>query len=156
MQWNYALWPSMKIPGSVSGKCAAHWNMIQKHHKGPLQPRKYHPKVSNPNELCTCCIYTNQLAIGFVKIRYLHKWGWDFFWREWAVIFKPTAKGTAAMCCFLIFESSLVISYMRWKLKILQTVSRPLRLRMKKNARPINRKFWGLMTSIEKPLKKKM
>ena len=69
---------------------------------------------------------------------------------------QKTSKDTAAMCCFLIFDSSLVISYMLWKLKILQTVSRPLRLRMKKNTRPINRKFWGLMKSIEKPLKKKM
>ena len=69
---------------------------------------------------------------------------------------QKTSKDTAAMCCFLIFDSSLVISYMRWKLKILQTVSRPLRLRMKKNARPINRKFWGLMKSTDKPLKKKM
>ena len=40
-----------------------------KHHKGPLQPRKYHSKVSN--EQCTCYMYTNQLAKGFAKIRYI-------------------------------------------------------------------------------------
>ena len=66
------------------------------------------------------------------------------------------SEDTAAMCCFLMFYSNLVISYMQWKLKILQVVSRSLSLQMKKNARPINKKFWGLMMSIDKPLKKKM
>ena len=51
-----------------------------------------------------------------------------------------------------MFDSNLVISYMRWKLKILQAISRLLSLQMKKNAR----KFWGLMKSIDKPLKKKL
>ena len=37
-------------------------------------------------------------------------------------------ESIAAMFCFLMFGSSLVISYMRWKLKILQDVSRPLSL----------------------------
>ena len=50
---------------------------------------------------------------------------------------QKTSEGIVVMCCFLMFDSSLVISYMRWKLKILQTVSRPLSLRM----RNINRKF---------------
>ena len=50
---------------------------------------------------------------------------------------QKTLEDTASMCCFLMFDSSLVISHMRWKLKVLQAVSGPLRLQM----RPINRKF---------------
>ena len=50
---------------------------------------------------------------------------------------QKTSKDIVVMCCFLMFDSSLVISYMRWKVKVLQTVSRPLSLRM----RNINRKF---------------
>ena len=32
---------------------------------------------------------------------------------------QKTSEGIAVMCYFLMFDSSLVISYMRWKLKIL-------------------------------------
>ena len=55
--------------GFVAGACVAHWNMIQKHHKSPLQPRKYYPKVLN--EQCTCCMYTCGLAKRFAKIQLL-------------------------------------------------------------------------------------
>ena len=54
---------ALEYDAKTSKKC--------KHHKGPLQPRKDHPKVSI--EHCTCCMYTNQLAKGFAKIRYLHQ-----------------------------------------------------------------------------------
>ena len=47
------------------------------------------------------------------------------------------SESTVAMCCFLIFGSSLVIGHMTWTLKVLQAVSRPLSLRMK----PINRQL---------------
>ena len=33
MEENYALWPSMKSPGSAPAKCVARWNMMQKHQK---------------------------------------------------------------------------------------------------------------------------
>ena len=52
-----------------------------------------------------------------------------------------TSEDTVSMYFFLMFHSSLVIGHMRWKLKVLQIVPRPLRLQM----RPIN-----------KPLKIKM
>ena len=45
-----------------------------------------------------------------------------------------TLEDTAVMCCFLMFDSSFVISYMRWKLKILQTVSRPLSLQIRRTS----------------------
>ena len=45
-------------------------------------------------------------------------------------------------CCNVLFphlDSNLVIRYMRWKLKILKAVPRPLSLQMKKNARSIKK-----------------
>ena len=54
---------------------------------------------------------------------------------------QKNSQGTAAMCCFLMFDRTLVISYTRLKLKIIQVVPRPLSLQI----RPIN-----------KPLKKEM
>ena len=44
---------------------------------------------------------------------------------------QETSEDTASLYCFLMFGSSLVISHMRWKLKVLQVVFRPLRLQMK-------------------------
>ena len=58
---------------------------------------------------------------------------------------QKTLEDTVAMFCSYILDSSLVISYMRWKLKILQDVFRPLSSQINKNI-----KF------IEKKLKKKM
>ena len=63
-----------------------------------------------------------------------------------------TLEDTASMYCFLMFDSSLVISHMRWKLKVLQVVSGILRLQMG----PINKNIWGSMKSINKPLRKRM
>ena len=54
---------------------------------------------------------------------------------------QKTLEDTASIYCFLMFDSSLVIRHMRWKLKVLQVVSRSLRLQMR---------------LINKPLKKKM
>ena len=48
---------------------------------------------------------------------------------------QKTSENTASVHCFLMFDSSLVISHMRWKLKVLQVVPRSLRLQMK----PINK-----------------
>ena len=44
---------------------------------------------------------------------------------------QPEAKdfrNTAAMCCFVMFDSSLVIIHMRWKLKVLQAIVQALEI----------------------------
>ena len=55
----------MKSLRHVPGKCAGHWNMMQKYQEMQLQSRKYHSKVLN--ELCTCCMYTNSWPAGSQK-----------------------------------------------------------------------------------------
>ena len=64
---------------------------------------------------------------------------------------QPEAKdfrNTAAMCCFVMFDSSLVITHMRWKLKVLQAVSRPLRLQMRPIDKPLKKKTQQLPCSM--------
>ena len=48
---------------------------------------------------------------------------------------QKNSEETASLYCFLMFNSSLVISHMRWKLKALQAVSRLLTLQI----RPIDK-----------------
>ena len=63
---------------------------------------------------------------------------------------QKTSEDTAAICCFLVFDSNLQTKYRKKTYKPSQAVSikyRPLSLQMK----PINRKFRGLMKTLMTP-----
>ena len=58
------------------------------------------------------------------------------------------SEDTVSMYCFLMFNSSLVISHMLWKLKALQVVSRPFSLRINPIDRSSKEKMRHLYCSM--------
>ena len=61
---------------------------------------------------------------------------------------QKTSEDTASMYYFLMFDSNLMISHMRWKLKVLQVLSRHLRLQMRPISKPLKMKMQHLHCSM--------
>ena len=60
---------------------------------------------------------------------------------------QPKGKDFRKHCC-KAFDSILVISHMPWKMKVLQAVSRPLRLQMRPIDKPSKKKMQQLHCSM--------